>query len=144
MIDSKKPGETGCAGRRSPCPVACSLDLLGDKWTLLVLRDLVFKNKRRFRDFLDSPEKIATNILTHRLRNLEQAGIVTRRTDPESARQVLYELTPKGLDLIPVLVDLVLWGARYDPETGAPQQIIERIQADRDGFIEALRKSSQE
>lgn len=127
--------------RRSSCPISFSLDLLGDKWTLLVLRDLVFSRKRHFRDFLDSPEKIATNILSQRLRNLEQAGIVTRRIDPQSARQVIYELTTKGLDLIPVLLDLIIWGARYDAKTGAPKEFLKRVQNDREGLIEEIRDS---
>ncbi|WP_428603953.1 winged helix-turn-helix transcriptional regulator [Sedimenticola sp.] len=132
---------TPCNKRRSSCPISFSLDVLGDKWTLLVMRDLIFMRKRRFGDFLNSAEKIATNILTQRLRNLEHAEIVTRRTDPENARQVLYELTAKGLDLIPVLLDLIIWGARYDLETGAPQEFLTRAQTDRKGLIEELRNS---
>ncbi len=128
--------------RRSGCPISVSLDLLGDKWTLLVLRDLVFMRKRHFRDFLDSSEGIATNILTRRLRTLECAGIVTRRPDPDNARQVIYELTEKGLDLIPVLLDLILWGAKYDSQTGAPQEFIERAHNDREGLLAELRSSS--
>jgi len=127
--------------RRSACPISVSLDLLGDKWTLLVLRDLVFMHKRHFRDFLDSSEKIATNILTRRLRTLECAEIITRRPDPDNARQVIYELTEKGLDLIPVLLDLIIWGAKYDPQTGAPQDFIERAGNDRQGLIDELRRS---
>ena len=125
--------------RRSGCPISFSLDLLGDKWTLLVLRDLVFMRKRHFRDFLDSPEGIATNILTRRLRTLECAEIITRRPDPDNARQVIYELTAKGLDLIPVLLDLIIWGARYDPETGVPREFLARALVDREGLIAELR-----
>ena len=128
--------------RRSACPISFSLDLLGDKWTLLVLRDLVFMRKRHFRDFLDSSERIATNILTRRLRTLECAEIITRRPDPDNARQVIYELTEKGLDLIPVLLDLIVWGAKYDPQTGAPQDFIERAGNDREGLIDELRRSA--
>lgn len=130
-----------CFKRRSACPISFSLDLLGDKWTLLVLRDLVFMRKRHFRDFLDSSEKIATNILASRLKNLERAGIVSRRPDPDNARQVIYELTAKGLDLIPVLVDLIIWGAKYDLDTGAPKEFIDRASSDREGLIEELRNS---
>lgn len=131
---------TSASKRRSNCPISISLDLLGDKWTLLILRDLAFRKKRYFRDFLDSEEKIATNILASRLRNLEQASIVTREPDPNNARQVIYTLTGKGLDLIPLLIDLVIWGASYDPNTKAPQEIIERAKVDRDGLISDLRR----
>ena len=129
--------------RRSGCPISVSLDLLGDKWTLLVLRDLVFLRKRHFRDFLDSPERIATNILSARLKNLECAGIVTRRPDPDNARQVIYELTGKGLDLIPLLLDLIVWGTKHDPSTAAPKEFVLRAIEDREGLIEDLRRKAQ-
>jgi DNA-binding HxlR family transcriptional regulator len=124
--------------RRSACPISVSLDLLGDRWTLLVLRDLIFLRKRQFRDFLDSPEGIATNILAARLRKLESAGIIIRTPDPGNARQVLYTLTEKGLDLIPVLLDLIVWGIKYDRTTAAPEQFVRRALEDREGLIEDL------
>jgi DNA-binding HxlR family transcriptional regulator len=91
--------------RRSQCPISFALDILGDRWTMLVLRDLVFSGKRHFRDFLASPERIASNILASRLRALEARGIVSRRPDPESARKVIYALTAKGVDLVPMLLE---------------------------------------
>jgi len=127
--------------RRSSCPIAFSLDVLGDKWTLLVVRDMVFGKKRHFREFLESPEGIATNILTDRLQRLEEAGIVSRRQDPSNARKIIYELTEKGKDLIPALLELIRWGAKYDPKTGAPKQAVKRINDDREGMIEDLKKS---
>ena len=132
---------TDSTQRRSDCPISVSLDLLGDKWTLLVLRDLVFLRKRHFRDFLESPEKIATNILTVRLRNLEGAGIITRRPDPGNARKVFYDLTEKGLDLIPVLLDLIVWGTRHDPSTAAPEEFVRRARENRDELIRDLRQA---
>ena len=126
-------------GRRSPCPISFALDLLGDKWSLLVIRDLVFAHKRHFADFLASPEGIASNILASRLKNLEASGILSRRADPDSARKVIYELTPKGIDLVPVLIDLISWGARHDPKTAAPEAFIKRIDEDRDGMIAEIR-----
>lgn len=125
--------------RRSPCPISFALDLLGDKWSLLVIRDLVFARKRHFADFLASPEGIASNILANRLKNLEASGILSRRADPANARKVIYELTPKGMDLVPVLIDLISWGARYDPNTVAPAAFIKRIDEDRDGMIAEIR-----
>src|SRR5689334_11160680 len=95
--------------RRSPCPVACTLDLLGDKWTLLVVRDL-FAGKSRFNDFAQSPERIATNILTERLKRLEENGIVSRTTTDAHAGRADYSLTPKGRSLGSVLKAVADWG----------------------------------
>lgn len=125
--------------RRSACPISIALDVLGDKWTLLVIRDLVFARKRHFRDFLASPENIASNILASRLRTLETQGIVSRRIDPDSARKVIYELTPKGIDLVPVLLELIRWGAKYDARTAAPEAFTRRIDRDREGLIAEIR-----
>jgi DNA-binding HxlR family transcriptional regulator len=121
--------------RRSACPISFALDILGDKWTLLVIRDLVFMRKRHFRDFLASPENIASNILASRLKRLEARGVVSRRPDPASARKVIYELTAKGADLVPVLLELIRWGAKYDPKTAAPASFTRRITEDREGLI---------
>src|SRR4051812_47184193 len=112
--------------RRSGCPIAFTLDIVGDRWTLLVIRDLVFAGKRHFRDFLASDENIASNILAARLKTLKARGIVMRRPDPESGRQRIYELTEKGVELIPALLELARWGARYDTQTAAPRKLIRR------------------
>jgi DNA-binding HxlR family transcriptional regulator len=124
--------------RRSKCPIAFALDIVGDRWTLLVIRDLVFARKRHFRDFLASSEKIASNILASRLKMLEARGIVVRRPDPESARQGIYELTEKGADLIPVLLELVRWGAKHDAQTAAPRSFVRRLERDRERLIAEL------
>ena len=126
---------------RSTCPIACSLDILGDKWTMLVIRDMVFSRKRHFREFLESPEGIASNILTDRLKRLEESGIVARRPDSENARQVIYTLTEKGKDLIPALLELARWGAKHVARSVAPKNIVRRIKEDRDGLIEELKSS---
>lgn len=124
--------------RRSGCPIAYALDLIGDRWTLLVVRDLVFGRKRHFGDFLASPEGIATNVLSSRLRQLEEEGLVLRRPDPDNARKVIYELTDKGIDLIPVLLELILFGARHDAETEAPAAFVRRVREDRAGLVAEL------
>jgi DNA-binding HxlR family transcriptional regulator len=124
---------------RSHCPISFSLELLGDRWTLVVLRDLIIVRKRLFREMLDAEEGIASNILTDRLRRLEAWGIVTRRPDPDNARQVIYEPTPKGLDLIPVLVELARWGAAYDPQTAAPRGFAQRAARERDAVVAEIR-----
>ncbi|HSD97038.1 MAG TPA: helix-turn-helix domain-containing protein [Sulfuricaulis sp.] len=127
--------------RRSSCPIACSLDILGDKWTMLLIRDMVLARKRHFREFLESPEGIASNILTDRLKRLEESGIVSRQPDPESARQVIYTLTEKGKDLIPALLELARWGAKHVARSVPPKNIARRIKEDRDGLIEELKSS---
>ena len=102
---------------RSCCPVACTLDLLGDKWTLLVIRDL-FAGKTRFSDFAHSPEGIATNILTDRLSLLVEGGLAERVT-PEGRRRAAYRLTSKGRSLLPVLTAVAQWGLEHIPGTEA-------------------------
>jgi DNA-binding HxlR family transcriptional regulator len=102
---------------RSPCPIAGALDLVGDRWTLLVMRDLLFYDKRRFADFLGSPEGIATNILTDRLQRLERCGLVERRRYLERPSREEYHPTPRGWELVPVLRELIRWGQRHVPGT---------------------------
>lgn len=107
--------------KRSSCPVSCALDILGDKWTLLVIRDIMFMQKRYFGDFLTSPEKIASNILSDRLKKLEESNIVSRQRDPGNARKVIYTLTEKGLDLSPAILELLRWGSKHDPASDGHQ-----------------------
>ena len=124
--------------RRSGCPISCSLDLLGDKWSLLIVRDMVFVGKRYFKEFLVSDEGIASNILADRLQRLEATGIITKRSDPDSGRQVLYSLTEKGIGLIPLLVELVCWGALFDGAPDADPRAVKRIMKDKPSFIRKL------
>jgi len=104
--------------RRSHCPIACALDLLGDKWTLLVLRDIVFFKKSRFEQFLESPEKIATNILTDRLHKLEKAGLVSKAPYGNHRSRMAYTATDKGLSTVPMLKEIVKWGLENIDGTG--------------------------
>jgi|SRR5229473_8684839 len=128
-------------GRRSDCPVSFALDVFGDKWTLLIVRDLLFKSKIYFSDFIESEEGIATNILTDRLRTLESAGIVTKRADPSQKTKIIYSLTPKGMDLLPVLIEIILWSAKYDPKTATPEEFVAEALSNRDGLIREVRAS---
>lgn len=98
---------------RSPCPLAGALDILGDAWTLLVLRDLLFYDKHRFADFLASPERISTNILTERLNRLERCGLIERRQYQARPPRDEYYLTARGHDLLPVLRELIKWGKQH-------------------------------
>lgn len=100
-----------CSEHRSPCPIASALDLFGDRWTLLVLRDILLFGKHRHREFLASPEGIASNILAERLKRLESAGLISREPDPDDRRQLIYGATDKGRTLTPVLQQIAEWGA---------------------------------
>lgn len=104
--------------RRSPCPVACALDVLGDRWTLLVVRDLLL-GKRRFKEFTASPERIPTNILTDRLERLVRQKIAIRVPSSDGGRHLSYQLTEKGLALGPTLVALKRWGLHWEEGTAA-------------------------
>ena len=127
------------SARRSDCPIAYALDFVGDKWTLLVLRDLIMVRKRHFQELQSGTEGIATNILSDRLRRLAAAGMITRRAAPGRGRRAVYAPSKKALDLLPVLVELVRWGTKYSPKSGAPPQLLRRLSEDRDGFIAELR-----
>lgn len=112
--------------------------MLGDAWSLLVVRDLMFKDRQTYNQFLQGGEGIASNILADRLRKLEGAGIVEKHDDPSDARRYVYRLSAKGIDLAPVLVELVLWSARHET-TDAPASVLRAMRADREAFIAGVR-----
>lgn len=98
---------------RSSCPINLSLELLGDRWTLLIIRDLIFAGKRRFREFLQSDEGISSRTLAERLQTLQDEGVLTRRDDPTHGLKAIYSLTEAGIDLLPVLATLGAWGSQH-------------------------------
>ena len=108
--------------RRSLCPVACTLDLIGDRWTLLIIRDMMFFGKQRFEEFLESPEGISTNILANRLRLLEDLGLVEKKLYSNHSRRMNYHLTENGKSLRPVLKVITAWGLKYINDTQIPQR----------------------
>jgi DNA-binding HxlR family transcriptional regulator len=124
--------------RRSNCPVAYSLDYLGDRWALLILRDLIFNDKSSYGEFLASEEKIATNILADRLKLLEKNGFIESTVSPEKKNKFLYRLTEKGIDLIPMIVELVIWGSKYNPP-GA-ENLLKQLKKDKEGVIRSYRE----
>lgn len=99
--------------KRSDCPISCSLDIFGDKWSLLIIRDVMLRGKCSYSEFLKSEEKIATNILSSRLALLEAAQILSKEVAPENRSKFIYYLTQKGADLLPIIIELMDWGARY-------------------------------
>jgi DNA-binding HxlR family transcriptional regulator len=102
---------------RSACPIACTLDLIGDRWTLLIIRDMMFLDKHRFEEFLESPEGISTNILANRLKLLEESGLVEKQPYSTHSRRMNYQLTERGQSLRPVLKTIVSWGLKHIPDT---------------------------
>ncbi len=124
---------------RSGCPIGIALDTVGDAWSLLIVRDLMFKDKQTYNDFLQGGEGIASNILADRLRRLEAADIVEKRRDAADARSFVYRLTAKGIDLAPVLVELVIWSARHE-QTDAPPAVVRAMRSDPDAFIAGVRE----
>lgn len=120
-----------------------SLDILGDRWTLLIVRDLMVRGLRTFKEFQASGEGIATNVLADRLHKLEAAGIIRTEVDQEDGRRVIYRLTDKGIDLAPVLLDLLIWGARHE-ETAAPCGVIARMEKNRDEVLKDVRRRWRE
>ena len=127
--------------RRSDCPVNFAVQLLGDSWSLLVVRDLMFKGKRTYAEFAQSEERISTNILADRLRSLVEAGLVRKQGRGRGTR---YSLTEKGIDLLPVLVDMILWSARHDPATATPAEFVDLATNDRERLLADLREELME
>jgi DNA-binding HxlR family transcriptional regulator len=123
---------------RSRCPIAISLDLFGDRWSLLVVRDLMFKGLRTFKEFAAAGEGIATNVLADRLERLQAAGIIQQQPDPQDGRRLLYRLTEKGLDLAPVLMEMVIWAARHE-DTEAPPGVVAEMTTNRKRVLSQLR-----
>ena len=130
------------------CPITFGLDIFGDKWSLIIIRDIVFKGKRSYREFLTSPEKISTNILASRLKQLEANGILSKAKDAHNQSKFVYSLTDKGKDLVPLLLEIVRWGAKYDPQpdapdsiiSGAPSRLLDQLASDRDAVIQQILK----
>ncbi|MEO0732725.1 MAG: helix-turn-helix domain-containing protein [Bacteroidota bacterium] len=115
-----------------------ALDLFGDKWTLLIIRDLIFDGKRFYSDFLKSKEGIATNILSDRLKKLEKNGIISVRVYAQHRSKKEYLLTPKGKNIVPILVEMIVWSARYDDGLAVPPVFLQRAKTDREGLIADL------
>lgn len=128
---------------RSGCPVNISLERFGDRWSLLVIRDLMIRGYRTFKEFQQSGEGIASNILAARLRSLEASGILSAEAEASDGRKVNYRLTKKGIDLAPVLFELLVWAARHE-ETGASCAVMDQLANHREGVLVEVRRRWQE
>ncbi len=124
--------------RRSDCPLSIALEVFGDRWTLLILRDLILKGLSSFKQFEQSGEGIASNILADRLKRLQTQGIVSCTRSSSDARALVYRPTNKGLELLPVLFEMVLWAARHE-RTAAPPALLKRMREDRETLLAELR-----
>lgn len=121
---------------RSHCPINFTLELFGDPWSLLIVRDIVFSNKRRFKELLDSEERIATNVLVDRLARLQQNGIIEKICEQ-------YLITEKGLELVPLLAEMIAWGATHDPATAAPKHLASLARSDPARFRREIKKMAR-
>jgi len=128
------------AKRRSDCPISSSLDIWGDKWSLLIIRDLMDAKACTYGDFLKSPERIATNILASRLQNLEENQLIEKLDHPDSKAKVLYKLTRKGIDLVPVMIEISLWAEKYFSIAADRKAMLKEVKKDKAGFIKAAIK----
>ena len=127
--------------RKSDCPINFALEVFGDRWTFLIVRDLMFKGKHYYGEFLQMEEKIATNILADRLSLLEEAGIVSRTIDEAHNSKKIYKLTEKGIDMLPVLAEVILWSAKHDKQTAADVKFVRKAKKNREGlFVEIVSK----
>jgi len=124
--------------RRSGCPLNASVEMLGDRWSLLVIRDMMLLGRRTFKEFLGSYERPATNVLADRLRRLAAYGIIRTERDPTDGRKLIYQLTPKGIELAPVLTELVLWAGRHEKTEN--RALIRLMQKDKEKFLAQIRQ----
>jgi DNA-binding HxlR family transcriptional regulator len=135
---SKTPRRRPGSDRRSECPLNASVEMLGDRWSLLIIRDMMLRGFRSYKEFMECYEGIATNILADRLRKLIANGMITAEPDPTDGRKLIYFLTTKGIDLAPVLTEMVLWASRH--ENTGNQELIQRMRKDKAEVIADVRE----
>lgn len=125
---------------RSHCPINFTLEHFGDKWSLLIIRDLMFKEKRHYNEFLESDEKVSTSVLGDRLKMLEELRIISKGEDKVKKSRIKYSLTKKGIDMLPVLIDMIIWGGFYDDKTEAGKVFLAQATESRDYLISQIRE----
>jgi DNA-binding HxlR family transcriptional regulator len=126
--------------KRSDCPISCSLDVFGDKWSLLIIRDVMLRGKMSYSEFLESEEKIATNILVNRLGVLESEKILVKEVSPKNKSKNIYSLTQKGADLLPIVIEIMDWGAKYNANCPR-RELGKKIKKDKLAVIKELSQS---
>lgn len=125
--------------KRSDCPISSSLEIWGDKWSLLIIRDLMLNKECTYGEFLKADERIATNILASRLQHLLENDVIDKKDHPENKLKILYYLTEKGIDLIPIIVEINLWGDKYLSTPPDKVKMLENMKRDKDKFIETAK-----
>jgi DNA-binding HxlR family transcriptional regulator len=124
--------------KRSDCPISCSLDIWGDKWSLLIIRNMMFYNVNTYSEFLKAPENISTNILADRLTSLEKAGLISKGEHPESNAKIFYKLTPMGIDLFPLMIEIGIWGNKYFEIPAKSREMIKYAKKNKKDLIRSL------
>ena len=142
-ISLSRVGATPKSKHRSGCPVNIALEVFGDRWSLLIVRDLMVRGYHTFKQFEQSGEGIASNILADRLRKLQSAGIIITEAEPADARSLNYRLTQKGIDLAPVLLELLIWAGHHE-KTGAPCSVIANLSRNRQQALDEVRRRWRE
>lgn len=125
---------------RSHCPINFGLEHFGDKWSLLIIRDLMFKGKRHYNEFFESEEKVSTSVLGSRLKSLEEDGIISKGEDDVKKSRIKYSLTHKGIDMLPFMIDIISWSGLYDKKTEASKVYLAQAEKDRDYLIQSTRE----
>lgn len=124
--------------RKSDCPINYAMEIFGDRWTFLIVRDLMFKGKHYYGEFLEAGEKIATNILADRLLLLEESGIISKTVDEQHRSKQVYKLTPKGIDLLPLLLEVIIWSTKYDKNTASDIKFVNRAKRNREALLKEI------
>jgi DNA-binding HxlR family transcriptional regulator len=124
--------------KRSECPISCSLDVFGDKWSLLIIRDMMFFQKSTYGDFLKSAEGISTNILASRLQSLEENKLIKKSDHPDSKAKILYQLTEKGIELLPIIVEIHLWAEKNFDIPNDMKTLVKEAKIDKNEFIKSM------
>lgn len=129
--------------KRSKCPISNALDFLGDKWSLLILRDILLYDKSTYKDLQQSDEKIATNILSDRLQKLEENGFIECNHHPNDKRKKLYTPTDMGIDTLPIIIEMILWSKKYFPETYTPDEFLEELKTKKEETVNKIMKTKR-
>ena len=125
---------------RSHCPINFTLEHFGDKWSFLIIRDLMFKGKRHYNEFLEAGEKVSTSVLGDRLKKLEELGIISKGEDHVKKSRIRYSLTQKGIDLLPILLEMIIWGGLKDELTESPKEFMDQALGNREALLKEIRE----
>ncbi len=126
---------------RSHCPINYTLEYFGDKWSFLIIRDLMFKGKRHYNEFLEAGEKVSTSVLGDRLKRLEEMGIISKGEDTVKKSRIRYSLTQKGIDLLPILLEMIIWGGLHDDLTESPKEFMDEALNNKATLLEKIREN---